>query len=129
MKEAQMFYLSRLEHTFRVPPSLLSLPCEEVVKGELEKLFLDKVCSMVFSIHCSFYCDQSTIVDIIWKALLLLCWRLLQNWVFVSPSMISAPLKVALSFPVMALRPIRYAWWILSFFYLKLKSLFDSHES
>ncbi|XP_059437809.1 DNA-directed RNA polymerase III subunit rpc8-like [Corylus avellana] len=38
-----MFYLSRLEHTFRVPPSLLSLPCEEVVKGELEKLFLDKV--------------------------------------------------------------------------------------
>lgn len=60
-----MFYLSRLEHTFRVPPSLLSLPGEEAVKGELEKLFVDKVCSMVFSIHCVFYCDQSNIVDVI----------------------------------------------------------------
>ncbi|XP_062177648.1 uncharacterized protein LOC133882476 [Alnus glutinosa] len=38
-----MFYLSRLEHTFRMPPSLLSLPGEEAVKGELERLFLDKV--------------------------------------------------------------------------------------
>jgi hypothetical protein len=113
LKEAQMFYLSRFEHTFRMPPSLLSLPGEEAVKGELERLFLDKVSSMVFSSHCFSYWDQSTIVDIIWKALFLLCWRLLQHWVFVSPSMISAPLKVALSVPVMALRPIRYAWWIL----------------
>nr|XP_023876534.1 DNA-directed RNA polymerase III subunit RPC8 isoform X1 [Quercus suber]POE81070.1 dna-directed rna polymerase iii subunit rpc8 [Quercus suber] len=38
-----MFYLSRIEHTFRVPPSLLNLPIEEAIKGELEKLFLDKV--------------------------------------------------------------------------------------
>jgi hypothetical protein len=49
-----MFYLSRLEHTFRLPPSLLSLPREEAVKGELERLFLDKVSSMVFSSHCFF---------------------------------------------------------------------------
>jgi DNA-directed RNA polymerase III subunit RPC8 len=57
-----MFYLSRLEHTFRMPPSLLSLPGEEAVKGELERLFLDKVSSMVFSSHCFSYWDQSTIV-------------------------------------------------------------------
>jgi len=38
-----MFYLSLLQHTLRVPPCLLSLPREEAVKGELEKLFLDKV--------------------------------------------------------------------------------------
>lgn len=38
-----MFYLSLIEHTFRVPPSLLSLPIDEAVKGELERLFLDKV--------------------------------------------------------------------------------------
>jgi DNA-directed RNA polymerase III subunit RPC8 len=39
-----MFYLSRIEHTFRMPPCLLNLPIEEAIKGELEKLFLDKVC-------------------------------------------------------------------------------------
>ncbi|GMY26474.1 DNA-directed RNA polymerase III subunit RPC8 isoform X1 [Fagus crenata] len=38
-----MFYLSRIEHTFRMPPCLLNLPIEEAIKGELEKLFLDKV--------------------------------------------------------------------------------------
>ncbi|PON37999.1 RNA polymerase Rpb [Parasponia andersonii] len=38
-----MFNLSRLEHTFRVPPDLLSRPIAEAIKGELEKLFLDKV--------------------------------------------------------------------------------------
>ncbi|XP_057963732.1 uncharacterized protein LOC131154918 [Malania oleifera] len=38
-----MFFLSLIEHTFRLPPHLLSLPLEEAVKGELERLFLDKV--------------------------------------------------------------------------------------
>ncbi|XP_043718951.1 DNA-directed RNA polymerase III subunit RPC8 [Telopea speciosissima] len=40
-----MFYLSLIEHTLRVPPHLLSLPLEEAIKGELERLFLDKVIS------------------------------------------------------------------------------------
>ncbi|XP_038897233.1 DNA-directed RNA polymerase III subunit RPC8 isoform X1 [Benincasa hispida] len=38
-----MFYLSRIEHTLRVPPNLLHLPILDAIKGELEKLFLDKV--------------------------------------------------------------------------------------
>ncbi|KAA0058536.1 hypothetical protein IC582_002224 [Cucumis melo] len=38
-----MFYLSRIEHTLRVPPSLLNLPILDAIKGELEKLFIDKV--------------------------------------------------------------------------------------
>ncbi|XP_022152296.1 DNA-directed RNA polymerase III subunit RPC8 isoform X2 [Momordica charantia] len=38
-----MFYLSRIEHTLRVPPSMLHLPILDAIKGELEKLFLDKV--------------------------------------------------------------------------------------
>ncbi|KAL5561793.1 hypothetical protein UlMin_031540 [Ulmus minor] len=38
-----MFYLSRIEHTLFVPPSLLSRPLTEAIKGEIEKNFLDKV--------------------------------------------------------------------------------------
>ncbi|XP_050367684.1 uncharacterized protein LOC126786025 isoform X2 [Argentina anserina] len=40
-----MFYLSRIEHTLRLPPSLLSYRLRDAVKGELEKIFLDKVIS------------------------------------------------------------------------------------
>ncbi|KAL5792818.1 hypothetical protein ACOSP7_001412 [Xanthoceras sorbifolium] len=38
-----MFYLSKIEHTLRLPPHLLSLPLNEAIKEELEKIFLDKV--------------------------------------------------------------------------------------
>ncbi|WCJ21632.1 DNA-directed RNA polymerase III subunit rpc8 [Euphorbia peplus] len=38
-----MFYLSLLEHTLRVPPSLLSLPLQDAIKKELQHIFLDKV--------------------------------------------------------------------------------------
>ncbi|KAJ9568177.1 hypothetical protein OSB04_004143, partial [Centaurea solstitialis] len=38
-----MFNLTKLEHTLRLQPHLLSLPIDEAVKGELEALFLDKV--------------------------------------------------------------------------------------
>ncbi|BFG37563.1 hypothetical protein CerSpe_238370 [Prunus speciosa] len=38
-----MFYLSRIEHTLRLDPHLLSRCLEDAVRGELEKLFLDKV--------------------------------------------------------------------------------------
>lgn len=38
-----MFQLSKLEHTLRLKPDLLSLPINEAVKGELEALFVDKV--------------------------------------------------------------------------------------
>ncbi|WCJ22132.1 DNA-directed RNA polymerase III subunit RPC8 [Euphorbia peplus] len=40
-----MFYLSLLEHTLRVPPSLLSLPLQDAIKKELQHIFLDKVIS------------------------------------------------------------------------------------
>ncbi|KAF3449692.1 hypothetical protein FNV43_RR10423 [Rhamnella rubrinervis] len=38
-----MFYLSRIEHKLRVPPDLHDRPIEEAIKGELQKLFVDKV--------------------------------------------------------------------------------------
>ncbi|KAJ9172038.1 hypothetical protein P3X46_015328 [Hevea brasiliensis] len=38
-----MFYLSLIEHTLRLPPSLLSLPLQDAIKKELENIFLDKV--------------------------------------------------------------------------------------
>ncbi|XP_021616444.1 DNA-directed RNA polymerase III subunit RPC8 isoform X4 [Manihot esculenta] len=38
-----MFYLSLIEHTLRLPPSLLSLPLQDAIKQELENTFLDKV--------------------------------------------------------------------------------------
>ncbi|GER29718.1 DNA-directed RNA polymerase III subunit RPC8 [Striga asiatica] len=38
-----MFFLSKLEHTLRLPPHLLSLPIEKAIRGELEFLLLDKV--------------------------------------------------------------------------------------
>ncbi|XP_071691284.1 uncharacterized protein [Rutidosis leptorrhynchoides] len=38
-----MFNLTKLEHTLRLRPDLLSRPLHEAVKGELEALFLDKV--------------------------------------------------------------------------------------
>ncbi|KAI3991023.1 hypothetical protein MKX01_026207 [Papaver californicum] len=38
-----MFFLSLIEHTLRLPPHLLSLPLPEAIRGELEKLFVDKV--------------------------------------------------------------------------------------
>ncbi|XP_065861026.1 uncharacterized protein [Euphorbia lathyris] len=40
-----MFYLSLLEHTLRLPPSLLSLPLQDAIKQELEHIFRDKVIS------------------------------------------------------------------------------------
>ncbi|ERN01432.1 hypothetical protein AMTR_s00002p00266390 [Amborella trichopoda] len=38
-----MFCLSLLEHTFRLPAELVALPLPQSIRGELEKLFLDKV--------------------------------------------------------------------------------------
>ncbi|KAI4351547.1 hypothetical protein L6164_005904 [Bauhinia variegata] len=38
-----MFYLSRIEHTLALPSYLLSLPMQEAIHKEIEKLFLDKV--------------------------------------------------------------------------------------
>ncbi|KAJ3678669.1 hypothetical protein LUZ60_002472 [Juncus effusus] len=38
-----MFYLSIIEHNLPLPPRLLNLPLHNAIKGELEKLFLDKV--------------------------------------------------------------------------------------
>ncbi|KAH9729539.1 F4H5.12 protein [Citrus sinensis] len=38
-----MFYLSKIEHTLRLPPHLLRLPLNEAIKLELENVFLDKV--------------------------------------------------------------------------------------
>ncbi|KAB2628440.1 DNA-directed RNA polymerase III subunit RPC8-like [Pyrus ussuriensis x Pyrus communis] len=49
-----MFYLSRIEHTLRLPPHLLSLRLEDAVKGEIEKIFLDKVIAklgLCISVH------------------------------------------------------------------------------
>ncbi|KAJ0111930.1 hypothetical protein Patl1_03240 [Pistacia atlantica] len=39
----KMFYLSKIEHTLRLPPHLLSRPLDEAIKLELENIFLDKV--------------------------------------------------------------------------------------
>ncbi|VVA90227.1 unnamed protein product [Arabis nemorensis] len=39
----EMFYLSELEHTLRVPPHLLNLPLEDAIKSVLQNVFLDKV--------------------------------------------------------------------------------------
>ncbi|KAI9181997.1 hypothetical protein LWI28_020928 [Acer negundo] len=56
-EEEQMFYLSKIEHTLRLPPHLLSLPLDEAVKKELENIFLDKViadlglCISVYNIY------------------------------------------------------------------------------
>lgn len=49
-----MFYLSRIEHTLRVPPDVLSRPLTDAIKAELEKLFLDKVCVASNSRFCIF---------------------------------------------------------------------------
>ncbi|XP_076908946.1 uncharacterized protein LOC143566042 [Bidens hawaiensis] len=38
-----MFQLTKLEHTFRLQPHLLTLSLDEAIKGELERLFVDKV--------------------------------------------------------------------------------------
>lgn len=38
-----MFYLSKIEHKFALPPHLLELPIREAIQSELERLFLDKV--------------------------------------------------------------------------------------
>ncbi|CAA0823173.1 Elongation factor 1-alpha 2 [Striga hermonthica] len=38
-----MFFLSKFEHTLRLPPHLLNLPTDKAIRGELESLFLDKV--------------------------------------------------------------------------------------
>ncbi|KAK2970185.1 hypothetical protein RJ640_019653 [Escallonia rubra] len=52
-----MFYLSKIEHTLRLPPHLLNLPINQAIKGELEGLFLDKViadlglCISIYDIH------------------------------------------------------------------------------
>lgn len=43
LSDFKMFYLSRIEHTLRVPPDMLRRPIAEAIKDELEKLFLDKV--------------------------------------------------------------------------------------
>ncbi|KAH6755073.1 RNA polymerase Rpb7 N-terminal domain-containing protein, partial [Perilla frutescens var. hirtella] len=38
-----MFALSEIEHTLRLPPHLLDRPLNDVIKGELDSIFLDKV--------------------------------------------------------------------------------------
>ncbi|KAJ4727369.1 DNA-directed RNA polymerase III subunit like [Melia azedarach] len=38
-----MFYTSKIQHTLRLPPHLLSLPLDEAIKIELENIFLDKL--------------------------------------------------------------------------------------
>ncbi|GER46275.1 DNA-directed RNA polymerase III subunit RPC8 [Striga asiatica] len=38
-----MFFLSKLEHTLRLPPHLLNLSIDKAIRRELESLFLDKV--------------------------------------------------------------------------------------
>lgn len=38
-----MFYLSKIEHKFALPPHLLARPIREAIQSELERLFLDKV--------------------------------------------------------------------------------------
>ncbi|GAB4850640.1 hypothetical protein Ancab_029951 [Ancistrocladus abbreviatus] len=38
-----MFFLSRLEHKFRLPPHLLDLPLEDAIKRQIDSFFLDKV--------------------------------------------------------------------------------------
>lgn len=38
-----MFSLSQIEHDLPMPPHLMSRPLPEAIKGELERLFLDKV--------------------------------------------------------------------------------------
>lgn len=38
-----MFYLSKIEHKFALPPHLLVRPIREAIQSELERLFLDKV--------------------------------------------------------------------------------------
>ncbi|RZC77942.1 hypothetical protein C5167_002122 [Papaver somniferum] len=43
VEEVEIFFLSLVEHTLRLPPHLLSLPLPEAIQGELEKLFVDKV--------------------------------------------------------------------------------------
>lgn len=58
---AEMFYLSELEHSLRVPPHLLNLPLEDAIKSVLQNVFLDKVCllplcySFMLSIACPAY--------------------------------------------------------------------------
>ncbi|BBG97116.1 RNA polymerase Rpb7 N-terminal domain-containing protein, partial [Prunus dulcis] len=50
----QILQSSRIEHTLRLPPHLLSLRLEDAVRGELEKLFLDKVIAnlgLCISVH------------------------------------------------------------------------------
>lgn len=54
-----MFFLSQIEHTLRVPPDLHNSPIQEAIKGELEKLFLDKVSTPLFLIFPIFmYVDK-----------------------------------------------------------------------
>ncbi|CAN7096955.1 unnamed protein product [Brassica rapa subsp. narinosa] len=43
-----MFCLSEMEDTVRVPPDLLNLPLEVAIKKVLQKLLLNKVCSLTF---------------------------------------------------------------------------------
>ncbi|KAI3958819.1 hypothetical protein MKX01_023495 [Papaver californicum] len=43
VEEGGIFFLSLIEHTLRLPPHLLSLPLPKAIRGELEKLFVDKV--------------------------------------------------------------------------------------
>lgn len=54
-----MFYLSRIEHTLRLPPHLLGNPLDEAVKSELEGIFLDKVCGtfsfLTLTLHFFFF--------------------------------------------------------------------------
>uniref|UniRef100_A0A1D1Z3B8 DNA-directed RNA polymerase subunit n=1 Tax=Anthurium amnicola TaxID=1678845 RepID=A0A1D1Z3B8_9ARAE len=40
-----MFCLSLIEHDLRLPPHLLGLPLHKAIRGEIERLFLDKVIS------------------------------------------------------------------------------------
>ena len=45
-----MFSLSLIEHDLPMPPHLLSRPLLDAIKAELERLFLDKVKRICFSL-------------------------------------------------------------------------------
>lgn len=56
-----MFSLSKIEHKLILPPHLLSLPLVEAIKGELERLFLDKVFPFLFFLFLSLTISRAII--------------------------------------------------------------------
>lgn len=107
----QMFSLSLVEHTLRLPPHLLNLSLEKAIRRELEELFLDKVYFLQFFFSFLFTCPVScTSSHGLWDWL---TWaKFVQRW---SPSwgsaclfMTSGALMVASSFQGMVPRRTRY---------------------